>query len=64
MVGKRGMLGLAGAGLVVVFLVARLGPPRTDADVRKRLEARRPSPNGLNVVVVTLDTLRSDRLGC
>jgi arylsulfatase A-like enzyme/tetratricopeptide (TPR) repeat protein len=64
----RRRLWLAGAGLVglatVALLVVRLAPPRTDADARRRLAARRPAPAGLNVVVVTLDTLRADRLGC
>ncbi|HUL76262.1 MAG TPA: sulfatase-like hydrolase/transferase [Vicinamibacteria bacterium] len=65
--GKRGPI-LAAAGLVAAtaaaVLVLRASPPRTDADARGRLDARRPSPSSLNVVVVTLDTLRSDRLGC
>jgi arylsulfatase A-like enzyme/Tfp pilus assembly protein PilF len=47
-----------------VVLVLRSGPPRTDADARRALAARRPAPVDLNVVVVTLDTLRADRLGC
>jgi arylsulfatase A-like enzyme/Tfp pilus assembly protein PilF len=54
---------LLAAGAVAFFFL-RSGPPRTDADARLRLAARRPSPADLNVVVVTLDTLRADRLGC
>ena len=46
------------------FLTLRSLPPRTDAEARHRLAGRRPAPAGLNVVVVTLDTLRADRLGC
>src|SRR5512139_2599767 len=46
------------------FLALRSLPPRTDAEARHRLAGRRPAPTGLNVVVVTLDTLRADRLGC
>jgi arylsulfatase A-like enzyme/Tfp pilus assembly protein PilF len=51
---------LGGGGL----LLLRSGPPRTDAEARHRIAARRPAPADLNVVVVTLDTLRADRLGC
>jgi arylsulfatase A-like enzyme/Tfp pilus assembly protein PilF len=39
-------------------------PPRTDADVAARLARLSPSPADLNVVVITLDTTRADRLGC
>ena len=39
-------------------------PPQTDADARARLARRTPAPADVNVVVVTLDTLRADRLGC
>jgi arylsulfatase A-like enzyme/Tfp pilus assembly protein PilF len=66
----RGRLALL-AGLAALALAAvALGlwqharPPRTDADARRRLAARRPPPSAVNVVVVTLDTLRADRLGC
>jgi arylsulfatase A-like enzyme/Tfp pilus assembly protein PilF len=55
-----GLLALAAAGLV--FL--RWGPPADDAQARARLAGRRPAPGDLNVVVLTLDTLRADRLGC
>ena len=48
----------------MAFFFLRSGPPRTDAEARARLAARRPAPADLNVVVVTLDTLRADRLGC
>src|SRR5262249_2419926 len=33
-------------------------------DARVRLSGRRPAPGALNLVVVTIDTLRADRLGC
>jgi arylsulfatase A-like enzyme/Flp pilus assembly protein TadD len=39
-------------------------PPATDAAARARLAALRPAPAEVNVVVVTLDTTRADRLGC
>jgi arylsulfatase A-like enzyme/Tfp pilus assembly protein PilF len=39
-------------------------PPRTDAAVRALIAHESPSPNDLNLVVVTLDTTRADRLGC
>jgi arylsulfatase A-like enzyme/tetratricopeptide (TPR) repeat protein len=48
----------------VAFSVLRPGPPRNDAEARRTLAARRPAPADVNVVVVTLDTLRADRLGC
>jgi arylsulfatase A-like enzyme/Tfp pilus assembly protein PilF len=40
------------------------GRPRTEAEARKAVLRRSPAPADLNVVVVTLDTTRSDRLGC
>jgi arylsulfatase A-like enzyme/Tfp pilus assembly protein PilF len=39
-------------------------PPRTEAEARARLADRKPSGSDLDVVVVTLDTTRADRLGC
>jgi arylsulfatase A-like enzyme/Tfp pilus assembly protein PilF len=39
-------------------------PPRTEAEARARVLGRRPAPADVNVVLVTLDTLRADRLGC
>jgi arylsulfatase A-like enzyme/Tfp pilus assembly protein PilF len=50
--------------LVAVGLWLRLRPPQNEAEARARLVERRPPPRSLNVVVVTLDTLRADRLGC
>jgi arylsulfatase A-like enzyme/Tfp pilus assembly protein PilF len=56
---------------VVLILIAGLAwvargrrAPRSDAEARALLAARRPAPADLNLVVVTLDTLRADRLGC
>ena len=55
---------------VVVGLAAaggawwRLRAPRTAADARLRLASLTPKPSDLNVVVITLDTTRADRLGC
>jgi arylsulfatase A-like enzyme/Tfp pilus assembly protein PilF len=49
---------------VVAFGVLRSRPPKTDAAARSRIAARRPAPADVNVVIVTLDTLRADRLGC
>jgi arylsulfatase A-like enzyme/Flp pilus assembly protein TadD len=58
----------AGAALAMLALaiwgVLRARPPRTDADVAARLLGLVPAPQDLNVVVVTLDTTRADRLGC
>jgi arylsulfatase A-like enzyme/Tfp pilus assembly protein PilF len=42
----------------------RSRPPRSAADARERLARRHPAPGSLNLVLVTLDTLRADRLGC
>ena len=39
-------------------------PVRTDGEARLRIARRSPAPRDLNVVVLTLDTLRADRLGC
>jgi choline-sulfatase len=39
-------------------------PPQTDADARSALMRLRPAPGEANLVVVTLDTTRADRLGC
>jgi arylsulfatase A-like enzyme/Flp pilus assembly protein TadD len=39
-------------------------PPRSEADVRRRLASLSPAPADVNVVVITLDTTRADRLGC
>jgi choline-sulfatase len=47
----------------VVFLL-RGRAPKTEADVQARLERLSPRRSDLNVVVVTLDTTRADRLGC
>ncbi len=60
---------LALAGVAVALAVAgglylRARPPRTDDQARRRLLGMSPAPSSLNVVVVTLDTLRADRLGC
>jgi arylsulfatase A-like enzyme/Tfp pilus assembly protein PilF len=51
---------LAGGGIFV--LLHR--QPRTDAEARARIAGRRPSPSELNLVFVTLDTMRADHLGC
>jgi arylsulfatase A-like enzyme/Flp pilus assembly protein TadD len=62
-----------GAWLVIGALLAATAivlwwygnrPPRTDADARARIARLRPSGAELNLVVVTLDTTRADRLGC
>lgn len=63
----------AWAWLAFVAIVALAGgaawlylhrPPATDAEARARLARRRPAPADLNVVLITLDTTRADRLGC
>ena len=55
---------LAGAALVAALLLVRGRPPKTEADVQARLDRLSPRRSDLNVVVVTLDTTRADRLGC
>jgi choline-sulfatase len=42
----------------------RTRPPRSVEAARARIQARNPRPGDLNVVILTLDTLRADRLGC
>ncbi len=42
----------------------RVRPPRDEAEARQRVARRDPAPHDVNVVVVTLDTLRADRIGC
>jgi arylsulfatase A-like enzyme/Tfp pilus assembly protein PilF len=39
-------------------------PPRNEAQARARVLRQDPRPQDLNVLIVTLDTLRADRLGC
>ncbi|MCL4821038.1 MAG: sulfatase-like hydrolase/transferase [Vicinamibacteria bacterium] len=55
-------------GLVAVLAAAwawwTQRPPADEAAARALLLRRTPAPSELNVVVVTLDTLRADHLGC
>jgi arylsulfatase A-like enzyme/Tfp pilus assembly protein PilF len=53
---------LVTTALVVVYVARR--PPATDADARGHIARLSPAAGDLNVVVVTLDTTRADRLGC
>jgi len=55
-------LGLLAAGALLFWLWKR--PPRTDTEARAVLSRMRPATSGLNLVVITLDTTRADRLGC
>jgi arylsulfatase A-like enzyme/Tfp pilus assembly protein PilF len=56
------------AGLLIAVIAAGWallgGPPRTDSEARRALLRRAPAPSDVNVVVITLDTTRSDRLRC
>ncbi len=62
---------LAWAAVAVVVVAAGIGyswrarhRELTPAQSRAVLAGRQPAPGALNVVVVTLDTTRADRLGC
>jgi arylsulfatase A-like enzyme/Flp pilus assembly protein TadD len=50
--------------VAAVVFALRGRVPKNDADVQARLDRLAPARSGLNVVVVTLDTTRADRLGC
>ncbi len=56
------ILGLLALALAVTLFFNR--PPRTDQEARARIGRQDPRASSLNVVVVTLDTTRADRLGC
>jgi choline-sulfatase len=68
MVGKRRRLtfGLAfGAAVALALLVwFWTRPPRSDVEARAAVSRLKPAPGEINVVMVTLDTTRADRLGC
>ncbi|HEY8231264.1 MAG TPA: sulfatase-like hydrolase/transferase [Vicinamibacteria bacterium] len=57
-------LGAAAVALGALFAWYATRPPRTEAEARAALARKRPAPSALNLVVVTLDTTRADRLGC
>ncbi len=65
---RKWRLAAGGAFLVLIGVIGlvRLArhAPRTEAEARQRLLALSPSPRDLNLVVITLDTTRADRLGC
>ena len=69
---KHGRTWRRAAGLLlfcgVAALFARLLMHRTPSDPLRRARAivgdRRPAPESLSVVLITLDTLRADVLGC
>ena len=67
---RRRKAPLAAALAVVAAVVAALlighwkRPPRTEAEARSAVSRLRPEATGLNLVVITLDTTRADRLGC
>ncbi len=62
----RPILAVAALAIVAAGIASLLvrRQPRTDAEARARLAGRQPSPTALNLVVVTLDTMRADHLGC
>jgi choline-sulfatase len=67
---RRRKAPLAIALAVVAAVVAALliwyskRPPRTEAEARSAVSRLRPEASWLNLVVITLDTTRADRLGC
>jgi len=62
---RRSLATIGGLLAAVVATLLLVGRSRRDAgDVRAWLAARDPAPAELNVVVLTIDTLRADRLGC
>lgn len=56
-------LAVVAAGLAAYFW-AKTRAPSSDEAAQARLQRLRPAPNEINVVLVTLDTTRADRLGC
>src|SRR5205085_1186617 len=59
------------AAVVIAAVLVAIGaavllrrPPATDDAVRARLARLSPAPQDVNLVVLTLDTLRADHLGC
>ena len=69
--GKRRRTRALGAGIAALALIVAGGvtflirqPPRSDEAARRIVARQHPAPGDLNVVVVTLDTTRADRLGC
>lgn len=57
-------LALALALMTAAAVAYRSRPPATEAAARARLSKLAPAPAEVNVVIVTLDTTRADRLGC
>ena len=69
--GKRRRTRALGAGIAALALIVAGGvtflirqPPRSDEAARRIVARQHPAPGDLNVVVVTLDTTRADRLRC
>lgn len=58
-----GAILVAAAGLAA-WLRWSSRPPRDEAEARRRIASLEPAARHLNVVIVTLDTTRADRLGC
>ncbi len=65
---KRWWIAAAALAVLVAVLTGGLllsrRPPRSDREAVARIAFLRPAPHDLNVVIVTLDTTRADRLGC
>jgi arylsulfatase A-like enzyme/Flp pilus assembly protein TadD len=57
-------LALVGVGVAAFLLWLGKRPPRTEAEARAALARLRPDSSELNLIVITLDTTRADRLGC
>jgi arylsulfatase A-like enzyme/Flp pilus assembly protein TadD len=57
-------LAVVAAGVAALLIWYSKRPPRTEAEARSAVSRLRPEASGLNLVVITLDTTRADRLGC
>lgn len=60
------LLALAAGVAIALAIALAYGkrPPRSEAEARAAFTRLRPAPDSVNLVVITLDTTRADRLGC
>ena len=60
----RRLVGVGAALLAAAAYLLFVRPPRTDEAARARLQRLSPAPQDVNVLILTLDTTRADRLRC